>query len=200
MAFTYSSISNIPDIITHIPVQNNSSSTEVALSGSMDVVGTSDIHLQTLDQDASPDRIHIMMAHVYFWATGCMSIASIFGSIVIGLTYWMFPELRTSGRKLLVFLSIADFLTAFGNIMGISWYIFKDDMTETSGDILCKFHASLTIFSSISSFLWTGVIAVHLYLCIVQGKTKLAKTLIFYFHMLCWIIPGKGRVFYGIWN
>ena len=192
MAISYSSISIIPDIITHIPVQNDSPSTEVALSGSMDE-GTSNIHLQTLDSNGHPDWIHIMMGHVYFWATGCMSIASIFGSIVIGLTYWMFPDLRTSGRKLLVFLSIADFLTAFGNIMGICWYIFKDDMSESSGDILCKFHSSLTIFSSISSFLWTGVIAVHLYLCIVQGKTKLAKTLIFYFHILCWSVPGKGK-------
>ena len=39
----------------------------------------------------------IQMGHIYFWMTGCMSVASMFGSVVIIVTYVVFPDLRTSG-------------------------------------------------------------------------------------------------------
>ena len=134
------------------------------------------------------------MGYVYFWMTGCMSIASMFGSVVIIVTYISISDLRTSGRRLLVYLSIADFLTAQGNLLGISWYIMKDVISQVNSENLCKFHAVLTICSSISSFLWTVVIATHLYLCIVKGQKRLARTLFPYFHVVCWFIPGKTRL------
>ena len=133
----------------------------------------------------------IQMGHLYFWMTGCMSVASMFGSVIIIVTYVAFPDLQTSGRRLLVYLSIADFFTALGNLFGILWYILKDEMPVTVGHNFCQFHAVLTICSSISSFLWTVVIAVHLYLCIVKGSKQTALCLFPYFHLICRLLPGK---------
>ena len=147
-------------------------------------------HIDGMDSQLDTDTA-IQMGHIYFWMTGCMSVASMFGSVVIIVTYVVFPDLRTSGRKLLVYLSIADFFTAQGNLLGISWYIMKDVISPVNSENLCKFHAVLTICSSISSFLWTVVIATHLYLCIVKGQKRLARTLLPYFHVVCWFIPGK---------
>ncbi len=132
------------------------------------------------------------MGHAYFILTGITSVLSIFGSVIIILTYLKYKDLRSSSRKLLVYVSIADFLTACGNLSGIIWYICKNDMTEAQSDGLCYFHASLTIFSSISSFLWTVAIGIHLYLFIVRSDAILANKLIWPFHVICWIIPSKS--------
>ena len=95
------------------------------------------------------------------------------------------------GRQLLIFLSLADLLTASGNFIGIMWYILRGTMTPEANWIVCQFHAYLTIFSSIASFLWTICIGVHLNISIVLGKNDLANSCIWVFHIICWSLPGK---------
>ena len=143
------------------------------------------------------------MGYTYFYCTVIMSILSLLGDIIIIATFFAFKSLRTSGRKLLVYLSIADFLTALGNLMGISWYTIYMDRKELLGNTtkmalveselfgFCQFHAALTFFSTISSYLWTTIIGVHLHLCIVQNKSTLAERMVWLFHVICWLIPGK---------
>lgn len=46
-------------------------------------------------------------------------IASIFGSILIMLSYIIFKDLRTPSRKMLVYLSCCDLVTAGGNAFGV---------------------------------------------------------------------------------
>lgn len=137
------------------------------------------------------DRVDITLGRIYFYLTAIMSVLSMAGSVLIVITYRQFKELRTTGRQLLVFLSLVDFLTAFGNFMGIMWYIRRDYMDARTSDILCNVHASLTFFSSVSSFLWTVAMAIHLYFCIVRLDSITADRLVPYFHMACWSIPGK---------
>ena len=136
-----------------------------------------------------------MMGFVYFILTAIMSALSIIGSTVIIHTYVQFPKLRTTCRKLLVYLSIADLLTAFGNLLGIIWYYaYRDDedLVHTFGSLfLCKFQSGLTIFSSISSFFWTVAIAVYLHLSIVKNNHALADRFVLPFHVICWLLPCK---------
>ncbi len=98
-----------------------------------------------------------------------------------------------SGRALLVYLTLADLLTALGNLTGITWFIINDKLTHKTSKIMCDAHASLTFFSSISSFLWTVMIGVHLHLCLVQNKAKFARKLTGMFHFLGWILPGNVK-------
>ena len=150
-----------------------------------------DNHTGTTVPVPAKQDISAIMGTVYFFLTGAMSVLSLFGCILIIATYWIYPDLRTSGRQLLVWLSVADFLTAFGNLLGIIWFGTKSLLPPTMEDVLCQFHSALTIFSSICSFLWIIAMALHLYLCIVKANTRLAKKMHLPFHCICWPIPGR---------
>ena len=134
------------------------------------------------------------MALVYFYCTLCMSTLSIIGASIIIATYFCFDDLRSNGRKILTFLSVADFLTAFGNILGITWYEVKDrlEVENCTGscDSMCKTHATITIFSSNSSYLWTVVMALHLFVTIVTMRRFWQDFHFRLFHAACWGFPG----------
>ncbi|KAH9520223.1 hypothetical protein Btru_060305 [Bulinus truncatus] len=57
----------------------------------------------------------------YVTVTFLMSLMSILGSVVVLFVHWSYAELRTSGRTMLVHLTVADLLTALGNLLGIVW-------------------------------------------------------------------------------
>ena len=143
------------------------------------------------------ETIDDIMAYVYFYLTGIVSALSIVGCVIIIVFYYKNPKLRTTGRKLLVFLSVADLLTAVGNLLGITWSNVKDDLGETSSEIFCEFHAALTFFSSISSFMWTVAIGAHLFYSIVRLDAFFADKMVPGFHVVCWSIPGKGDLDLG---
>ena len=151
--------------------------------------------LWTMNSTASTDYVaDDTMALVYFYCTLVMSILSIVGASVIMLTYWYFDDMRSVGRKMLCFLSLADFLTAVGNILGITWYEVKDSRNvvecEATCFALCETHAVITIFSSNSSYIWTVAMALHLYVTIVVRK-RLGYKNFAVFHIVCWGFPGK---------
>jgi len=68
---------------------------------------------------------------------------SAFGSAIIIISYFWWPDIRTTSRQLLVFLSIADFVTAVGNCFGVLY---------RGTDVLCVIQSAFTTFSSLSSF------------------------------------------------
>lgn len=129
--------------------------------------------------------------NVYVILTAIMCLLSILGCTVIVAVYLAFQRLRTPTRKLLVYLSVADLLTAIGNLLGIVWYIFSDSVVIHRSMAYCKFHAALTVFSSISSFMWTLTMGLCLYLCIVKNKPRVVESYMLYFHLTCWVFPGK---------
>lgn len=61
--------------------------------------------------------------------TGVSSILSILGSAIIFITFWRMPEIRNFTRWLLLYLTIADFLTATWNLVGMTRYVvvYGDD-------------------------------------------------------------------------
>ena len=146
---------------------------------------------QVVLNSSGDENMDITLGRIYFYLTAIMSILSMMGSVVIVLTYWRFTELRTRGRQLLVFLSLAEFVTAFGNFLGIMWYTRRDSLSDMSSHILCDFHAALTFFSSVSSFLWTVAMAVHLYVSIVRMDAPMADRMVPVFHVVCWVLPGE---------
>jgi len=104
---------------------------------------------------------------------------SICGSILIVLSYVLWKDIRSPLRRLLVYLSITDFLTATGNILGVS---------ENRDPVICKVQSFVSTSSAISSFLWTMSIAIYLYLVISKRHTFALK-MIPLFHMVSWGVP-----------
>ncbi|XP_062619864.1 G-protein coupled receptor 157-like [Saccostrea cucullata] len=130
---------------------------------------------------------------IYSILTVLSSSLSVFGGIGIIAIYLCFRDLRTCGRKLLVYLSLMDALTAFGNILGVVWLLCRAGTTchsvyESMG--FCRLHASLTIFSSISSFIWMIIIGVCLLKSIIWNMPTFARTYMKVFYLIAWPVPG----------
>ena len=164
----------------------------------MSMANNSISEVVTEEEDGGVD-LNTILGNMYFYLTAVTSILSIIGSLIIIACYVAFKDMRTVGRKLLVYLSVADFLTAFGNFLGIMWYYSRDGMSESGVKWFCEFHAALTFFSSISSFLWTVAIALHLYICVVKKDAHTADKLVPGFHVVCWVIPGKCKSLNQVW-
>lgn len=76
----------------------------------------------TKQLDRNGTRVHMSSLDIaYVTVTLLVSIMSILGCFVILIVHWLCPDLRTSGRNMLVHLTIADLLTAIGNVFGVTW-------------------------------------------------------------------------------
>lgn len=136
--------------------------------------------------------------------TGTSSCLSIFGGIIIIVTFFSITEIRGYfTRKLLVYLTIADLFTAIGNFSAVIRYAYvhhgNDTVTENCTAVktteypnLCISQSFVTTFSNLASFLWTAVIAIHLWSSVV---IRSRQTEVFYlhalYHVICWLIPCK---------
>uniref|UniRef100_A0A672KPB3 Probable G-protein coupled receptor 157 n=1 Tax=Sinocyclocheilus grahami TaxID=75366 RepID=A0A672KPB3_SINGR len=112
--------------------------------------------------------------------TSC--VLSFFGSLLIICTYARWHDLRTTPRKLLVYLSVTDLLSALSYFYGVL-RIFDSD----SGD--CIAQGAISTFANTSSFFWTVAIAIYLYVFIVKSSRRQADNLVLYFHLISWGVP-----------
>lgn len=107
---------------------------------------------------------------------------SFLGSSLIILTYVLWSDLRTTPRKLLVFLSVSDALSAASYAVGV-WTLFRSDSAG------CVAQGAVSTFSNTSSFFWTVAIAVYLYIFIVRCSQRTADSLLLLFHLISWGVP-----------
>ncbi|XP_013412130.1 G-protein coupled receptor 157 [Lingula anatina] len=131
---------------------------------------------------------------VYVILTLFFSVLSILGTLLIILVYFMYVDLRTTSRKIVVFLSIGDFINALSQTIGLVWYVSDThtsvDYTDIKFLALCEGPAAGLIFGTIASCLWTVVLALYMYICIVRNRVGLAQKLITPSHVVCWMIPS----------
>ncbi|XDV45951.1 hypothetical protein PO909_013946 [Leuciscus waleckii] len=109
-------------------------------------------------------------------------ILSFFGSLLIICTYLRWLDLRTTPRKLLVFLSVSDLLSALSYFYGVL-RIFDSDSAD------CIAQGAISTFANTSSFFWTVAIAIYLYVFIVKSSQRQADNLVLYFHLISWGVP-----------
>ncbi|KAK9954289.1 hypothetical protein ABG768_016370 [Culter alburnus] len=109
-------------------------------------------------------------------------ILSFFGSFLIICTYVHWLDLRTTPRKLLVYLSVSDLLSALSYFYGVV-RIFDSDSAD------CIAQGAISTFANTSSFFWTVAIAIYLYVFIVKSSQRQADNLVLYFHLISWGVP-----------
>lgn len=102
---------------------------------------------------------------------------SFLGSSLIILTYMIWSDLRTTPRKLLVFLSVSDWLSAVSYGYGV-WRVFRAESLD------CIIQGAISTFANSSSFFWTVAIAVYLYIFIVRSSQRVADSLVLFFHLV----------------
>nr|XP_004657446.1 G-protein coupled receptor 157 [Jaculus jaculus] len=108
---------------------------------------------------------------------------SALGSGLLVATHALWPDLRSRARRLLLFLSLADLLSAASYFYGV-----LQDFSGSSWD--CVLQGALSTFANTSSFFWTVAIALYLYLSIVRAiRGPFADRLLWAFHVVSWGVP-----------
>ncbi|XP_012646923.2 G-protein coupled receptor 157 [Microcebus murinus] len=108
---------------------------------------------------------------------------SALGSGLLVATHALWPDLRTRARRLLLFLSLADLLSAASYFYGV-----LQDFAGPSWD--CVLQGALSTFANTSSFFWTVAIALYLYLSIVRtARGPRTDRLLWGFHVVSWGVP-----------
>lgn len=110
-------------------------------------------------------------------------VLSALGSGLLVATHALWPDLRSRARRLLLFLSLADLLSAASYFYGV-----LQDFSGPSWD--CVLQGALSTFANTSSFFWTVAIALYLYLSIVRTtRGPRAGRLLLAFHVVSWGVP-----------
>ncbi|CAO2590084.1 G-protein coupled receptor 157 [Lemmus lemmus] len=110
-------------------------------------------------------------------------VLSALGSGLLVATHALWPDLRSRARRLLLFLSLADLLSAASYFYGV-----LQDFAGPSWD--CVLQGALSTFANTSSFFWTVAIALYLYLSIVRdARGPNTDHLLWAFHLISWGVP-----------
>lgn len=125
------------------------------------------------------------------------SSLSIISSLCIIATYFMWPEIRSVSRQIIVLLSLADLFTALGYVIGSANHLQYDENNNTAGVTaacevftrVCVIQSSITSWSSIASFWWTSILAFHLYITLVKGHVSLSGRILPLYYFLAWVTP-----------
>ena len=114
---------------------------------------------------------------------GVTCVLSIIGSSIIILSYILFRDLRTNARLILVHLSLSDLGVSLANLCGDSIYFgqyFKrtkgssGTLTPLRFEYLCKTQAFIAHYFTISSVLWTLMLATYMY-AVTTKLSRLSK-------------------------
>ena len=126
------------------------------------------------------------------YLVGSMCVLSMLGSMTIMLTFAIWKDVRTTSRKILLFLSISDFFIAASSLVG---FLIEPGGDQNSNNNKCKLQSFFTNSISTSSFLWTLTLAIYLYLAIVKNKQMLGKKLLPFCHFINWFL---GPIINGV--
>ncbi|XP_076085252.1 G-protein coupled receptor 157-like [Mytilus galloprovincialis] len=122
---------------------------------------------------------------------------SIVGALFIFITFSLVDEARNETRKLLVCLTISDFIMAISSTVGNVRYAVKYGKSEiielacpsTECDYLCLIHGSVQTWANLCSFFWTTIIAFHLLTNVVFKTREHYFTLRLCVHGVAWGVP-----------
>ncbi|KAL3865720.1 hypothetical protein ACJMK2_043080 [Sinanodonta woodiana] len=128
--------------------------------------------------------------YAYAILTAVTSGLSVIGGLCICFLFYLFKDIRTPGRKLLMFLALADVATALGNLLGVVWYFYRDSPLINKNMDYCKFQSAWTIYFSIVSFAWTVIMGVCLQQSVIMQNPGFSPTYMKLFHIVSWIPPG----------
>ena len=140
-----------------------------------------DSNVSTLFLGATPTYLSLVSSSL-----SCIGASSII------ITYLLFRELKTGLRSIITYLSIADFVTAFGIIIGGANYLVhyqKTGETCYRFETICSLQSFVTTWSQLSSYVWTCVLAFYLFCTVVANKNQFVNRLIPAFHIMAWGVP-----------
>lgn len=111
---------------------------------------------------------------------------SLFGTLFIIVSFFLWKDIRTTSRRILVYISIADFLTCVATIAATTniW------LSGTENKHVCFVQSIIGTFSVLTSFFWTVSMALYLYISVCWKNSRLAERSLYLFHVCGWGIPA----------
>ena len=133
---------------------------------------------------------------------GCISaIASMLGAALILFAYCAFKDLRKeTAQKIITLLALADIGTAASLMLGIlNLFVYKHYSSDISDDkessacsifyIICQLQAFVGLGFSLSGYVWTALLAVHLLLATVLSHSNWTERLLPLYNIVAWTLP-----------
>ncbi|XP_078375162.1 G-protein coupled receptor 157-like [Oculina patagonica] len=110
------------------------------------------------------------------------SAFSLFGALVIVVTYITWKDIRTTSRKILVYISIADCVV-------VGSYLFGTFLPPNTDSAACIAQSFLSTTANLWSFFWTTFMAIFLYTTVARQKPRTAEKMFWAFHVIGWGVP-----------
>ena len=129
---------------------------------------------------------------------GVTCVLSILGTLLIIFSYVLFKETRTPARLILVHLSFMDLGIALAHLVGVAFVDATDQHSQhVAGHTnhsaihgLCVAQAVIVSYCAISSFLWTGSLAVYMYFRIVYfSSDRASRSILYLSYLICYGLP-----------
>lgn len=124
------------------------------------------------------------------WAGLISSLLSVIGCVLMLISYQQYRDFRTGSRKVATCLAVFNLFLALGYIVGsLNYMIYRyahgsdvNSSTLCSGfSYICVVQAFVTWSSALASFIWTGILAVYLFVTLVKKTIHTAN------HSLTWL-------------
>ena len=110
---------------------------------------------------------------------------SVFGSLLILITYNVYKSIKTPTRHIIACLSLADLVSVLANLTGVFM-----EPSKNEPDLKCILQSFIGTTAVFSSYLWTILLAIYLYMGLVKDNLGILKKLLHpWFHLLCWLLP-----------
>ena len=124
---------------------------------------------------------------------------SCLASIAIVITFLLWKDIRSGLRWVITYLAIADFFTAASYLLDsfnkIAFTTYSQHGAAAAAaackrfDSVCQIQSFMSSWSSMSSFIWTTVLAFYLYWTIVKKEVRSINRLFPLYHLLAWGLP-----------
>ncbi|XP_046849301.1 G-protein coupled receptor 157-like isoform X1 [Xenia sp. Carnegie-2017] len=112
-----------------------------------------------------------------------VGIISILGSLIIIVTYFIFLDMKSTARKILVFISFSDIFTVFPYVINAWYHSHSRNISN------CKWQSFFTTTAVMWSFFWTSSLAIYVFVVITRKNYDLGEKLMLYFHFFNWLVP-----------
>lgn len=106
---------------------------------------------------------------------------SLLGTFLIIATFLAWKDFRSNSRRILVYISIADFLIAGGNLLGV-WLVDENNNA-------CKAQSFISTCASLWSFFWTVFLGIYMYTAVARQRGNKADEMMKFFHIIGWGLP-----------
>ena len=115
-------------------------------------------------------------------------------SVIMLLIYVRWRDIRKLGAQSIVtFIAISDFFTASSYLTGsVNILVHHNVSNEHNCEVfrmICEIESFIVTCATMSSYLWTLILAVYFYLAISHNSTQVATRLMPAYHVVGWGLP-----------